>query len=83
MELVLRNSDQKFLTKNLNQHVLVIPSVSNGNVGQLAVECLVHNFDVATHLDVRIFQSAIHTHISSTNQKFILYLCMHILTFYF
>ncbi len=56
MELVLRNSDQKIT--NLNQHILVIPSVSNGNVGQLAVECLVHNFDVATHLDVRIFQIA-------------------------
>ena len=51
MELILRNSDQKI--SNLNQHVLVIPSVSNGNVGQLAVECLVHNFDVANHLDVR------------------------------
>ena len=47
----MRHSKDEAL--NLNHHILVIPSVSNGNVGQLAVECLVHNFSVAKHLDIR------------------------------
>ena len=49
MEFVHRRIEEKV---NFSNHTLVIPSVSNGNVGQLAVECLVHNFSVADHLDV-------------------------------